>query len=316
MKIIARAPSRISLIGGGTDVEPYASKYGGRVLSMAITLRSQVELFTDDDMYEQFENRLPYKADPSLFYAIFDKYGIDGMHHRKFVSTFDAYVGCGLGSSASASVALIAAINKLKGIKESPSDIANSAWDIEVNKLGWYGGKQDQYISAYGGIQMIEFGKDVTLRPLSRKRTEGLLDWLVLVYIGGTRKSRDIQNEFKKLDKKQLTALHDIKKRIIAATVFIESGFYLGFGELLDELWELKKSSNKGVSNHHIDTLYAYAKKHKALGGKVLGAGGAGYMVFAVKPQDRQDFIKKMRVMGIEDIDFSIDWNGVEARIV
>ena len=316
MKILATAPARISLFGGGTDVPSYFTKYGGKVINMAINLRQHVKVYVGDDLFGHNGNKFPYDADPRLFYEIFKKYGLNGIHHIGIRSEFDGFVKSGLGSSASAAVALIGGFYKHIGKKLDRAAIAEEAWDIEVNTLGWYGGKQDQYAAAYGGMNLIEFGKQVKVTPLPRKQAENLLFSMVLIYIGGTRESRDIQKGFKELTEEQIKALDAIKSYVDKAQHYINRGDLRSVGTLMHEVWQLKKKSNKGVSNPKIDEIYNYAFENGALGGKILGAGGAGYMLFIVKPEDKENFIGKMKENGYEDIDFSIDWNGVEARIV
>lgn len=314
MKILAQAPSRVSLFGGGTDIPSYYSLHGGQVISMAINLRTHLKIFVGEDLFGHNGNSFPYNADPKLFHAIFTKYGLGSMHHVGIRSEFDGLIRSGLGSSASASVALIGGLYRHVGKKLDRAKIAEEAWDIEVNSLGWYGGKQDQYAASYGGMNLIEFGDKVKVTPFDREAAERIAFSMVLFHIGGTRDSKDIQKGFKQLTRLQMNTLHQIKRSVITAKNHIEFNYIKGFGQLMNEVWELKKKSNKGVSNSEIDSIYEYAMQCGALGGKILGAGQAGYMLFIT--EDRNKFIKKMAKRDLYDVDFSIDYNGVETRII
>lgn len=316
MKILSLCPSRISLVGGGTDVDPFCSEYGGRVLNMAINLRQKIELYTGDDMWGFTKDMFPYNAKPDLFYKILDNYGLNGMHLHRVLSQFDGQIGAGLGSSAASAVALIGALRKCKGLPLDRMEIAKEAYEIEVDQMGWHGGRQDQYASSLGGINMIDFGKEVKVTPLPKKAGDELLKWSFLTYIGNRRSSHRIQNAFKELTIERKRYLDRIKERVVMASVYLTSYYMQFLGELMDETWQLKKESNKGVSNKEIDNIYGYAKKNGAIGGKILGAGGGGYMYFIISPDKRDEFKKKMMKKGLEEVDFSIDYNGLDVRIV
>lgn len=315
MKIQAVAPTRLSLFGGGTDVDPYASKYGGLVINMAINLRQKTTLYTDDDLYELTgPNIIPYLGKQEFNYAILDEFGMDDMHQVKLKSEFDAILESGLGSSASAAVALIGAINKYKNLNMSLDEIAEKAWEIEVKKMGLFGGKQDQYASVYGGVNAMQFEKDtVQVTPLARGFIKPLLPSLVLFYIGKNRKSAKIQEGFKQLDKDQIWALDNIKRIALNAIDPIGKGDFRRVGALLDDVWEFKKLSNKGVTNTFINQIYNRAKSLGSYGGKVLGAGGGGFILFVVDPTQKERFIRDMK---IEWYDFSPCWNGLEVRVL
>ena len=315
--LIAAAPSRISLIGGGTDIESYSKKYGGSVISMAINLYQHVELRTGDDMWAYSGHSFPGDADPKLCYRILENYGMNGMHNLRVISSFDGIIGAGLGSSGSFAVSLIGALKKLTSMPLDRMIIAEEAYNTEVKQLGWYGGKQDQIAVAYGGLNLIEFAKKVYITPFLREDAEGLKKWMVLFYIGKRENSGyKIQKGFQKLTRKQIETLDIIKDKTNDAEIFILANEFKEFGGLMNEIWQLKKESNKGVSNSIIDAKYDYALKHGALGGKVCGAGGGGYMFFICNPNKQEDLIKKMAEKGIEDIDFSVDYNGLQTRII
>ena len=315
MIIQATTPTRISLAGGGTDVDPYCELYGGSVINMAINLCQHVELYTDDDMWEKHHHEFPSDADPKLCYRILENYGMNGMHHSRVISSFDGIIGAGLGSSAAFAVCLIGALRKLTRMPQDRKIIAKEAYDTEVKQLGWYGGRQDQYAAAFGGLNLIEFNKEVKVKPFIREDAEALRKWMVLFYTGNRKfASNKIQKGFKKLSKNQIKTLNLIKEKVSDVEICIKAKAFSELGHFINEMWQLKKKSNKGISNAKIDAIYDYGIKNGALGGKLLGAGSGGYMVFICNPNKQENLIKKMAEKGIEDIDFSVDYNGLQVR--
>ena len=314
-KILSIAPTRISLFGGGTDLQPYSTFYGGVCINIAITLRQRVTMYSGNDMFEIRGHEFPFGANPDFYYKILDEFNInDGVHLTKLHSQFDGLIESGIGSSASAAVALIGGADKRLNLNMTREQIAEKAWEIEVKRLGLYGGKQDQYAATFGGFNVMEFKDKVTVIPLTKQDIEPLLPSLVLFYTGQNRKSAVIQEGFKTLEDKQVIALDQIKKIAIGAIDPICKGDIEKVGEMLGWVWELKKESNKGVSNERIDNFYKKGLEHGALGGKILGAGGGGYMLFICPPDKREYFIKKMEKEGLQWWDFGIDWNGLEVR--
>ena len=318
MKIYSQAPCRISLFGGGTDLDPYASKYGGLCINLAVNIRSKFTLFTSNDIYDPLANsNIPYLGTKKFVHTILEEFGIGDMHLARFNSEFDGILESGIGSSASAAVAILGAINKYQNLKMNQSIIAERAWQIEVNTLNLFGGKQDQYAAVFGGMNVMFFTKDgVKIIPFDKQIVEPILSSLVLFYTGFNRKSAKIQEGFKKLNKDQIWALNYIKRIATLAFEPIEKGDFRKVGALLDEAWEYKKLSNKGITNKRIDEIYKYAKDYGAYGGKILGAGGGGYMLFVVNPEERQQFINYMAEIELEWEDFSPCWNGLEVRVL
>lgn len=276
MKVIATAPSRISLAGGGSDTAPYCEEYGGAVISLAINLRQH---YSCEDKYIEMDT---------------PEYCV-----------FDGVIGAGLGSSAAYYV--VKAAVYLQTDKDS---IAQAAWFEEVVKGKKYGGKQDQWASAYGGFNFMLFSKDVEVFPFAKSTAEKLMPSLALFYTGGTRDSSKLQNKFKHPTRKQIKALNKGKMLAYEMAKYIKRDDIESTGELLDEVWQYKKESNT-VTTPKIDAIYKKAKKLGAWGGKLLGAGGCGYMVFMVSPERRKRLIKDL---GVQHIDFSPCFNGVEVR--
>mgnify|MGYP001614702890 CR=1 FL=1 len=311
----ATTPTRISLAGGGTDVDPYSKHFGGAVINMAINIYQHVELYIGDDMWSVTNQNFPYDADPKLFYKILTIYGREGMHKATVVSDFDGFMNAGLGSSGSAAVCLIGALRKEQNKSLDRLDIVEEAYDIEVNKLKWHGGRQDQIAAAFGGLNSIGFGKKTTISQFTREDAEALKEWMVLFYIGKRQSTSDkIQRSFKKLSGQQIASLNYLRDRVISVGLSIQSSNFELLGKIIDELWQYKKESNKNVSNSKIDEIYDYALKHGAIGGKLMGAGGGGYMFFICDPKKQHSLIFQMAKKGIENIDFSPDFNGLQVR--
>ena len=190
------------------------------------------------------------------------------------------------------------------------------AWDIETKDLGLFGGKQDQMAAAHGGLNLFEFTNKVTVQPFDRKYVEKILPSLVLMHTNINRTNPKIQEGFKKLGSKQIAALKQIKSLVAPTIEAIGQGDTQILGEILDTAWKYKKQSNEGITNNKISDIYQYAKKHGVIGGKLCGAGGGGYMIFIVKSEKRQNFIKRMTQYGLEYWDFDCDFNGLETRIL
>jgi len=321
MKIQAISPTRISLFGGGTDVDPYVSLYRGICINMAISLRTKVTMYSDNDIFERPDNIFPTNADPNLFYTIFKKYGIDGGHITKIKSEFDGRIGAGLGSSASACVALIGTINKRKQLGMKLEDIAKSAWEAEEYLMGWHGGKQDQWAAAYGGLSVLTFENYIVTAPSKVRRVElssyyanEICKYLLLFDTGGTRASHKVQQGFINLTEEQTQKLHSIKESAQKAFAAIMHEDFMSLGELLHESWLLKKKSNKGISTKRINELYTAARDNGAEGGKILGAGGCGYMAFWVPPNQQDTVVAHMEKEGCEHIIYYPDTRGLEIK--
>ena len=302
MKIVASAPARISFLGGGSDLASFSDIYGGVVMSMAINLRSHVEVMTGDDMWNEY-NVFPQSVKPDLCYAIRDVYGINSMHHSVVKSKFDGVIGAGLGSSGAFSVALVAALEKLNDRGIDHFGIAEKAYKIE---LGIHTtGRQDHYAASYGGSNLFTFGKKNHSVPLNKKWVDLIYPYMFLVYLGKREKRDSILSP---LDKELLKTM---QKLIPKAIEYLGEGNVMEFIKSVALCWEIKRELN--TSTDKINKIYERGLKNGALGGKLLGSGGGGYFLFFVEPSKRKEFVEKM---GIEIVDFSPSWDGVEARIV
>ena len=322
MIIKAVCPTRLSLFGGGTDLPEYSDNYGGLVVNMAINIYQTVVMFSETDVFKcrgpQSGHWFPVGANPEFYYKILEEFNLNNSTHlTRLNCEFEGIIESGIGSSASVAVALIGGISKRLNLNMSLEEISVKAWEIEVDKIGLYGGKQDQYAAAFGGVNAIEFRKDkIEITPLAKTFIEQLLPSVVLFYTKSNRKSAKIQEGFRALSKQQIKTLDSIKQIALDSITPIGEGDVQAVGELLDKAWILKKESNKGVSNQEIDTIYEKAKKAGALGGKICGAGGGGFMLFIVLPVKREAFIKEMEKEGLQWWDFDIDWNGLKVRVL
>lgn len=312
MRIAASAPSRISLFGGGTDLPFFYENHGGMIISLAINLRNKIHLFTKNDLFQGY-TELAYGADPELCWAVLKQFKMNSMHHAVVKSIYDGIIGAGLGSSASFAVALVGALMKNKNLTLDKKIIASVAREIEVEKLGWAGGCQDQIASAYGGFNAIGLGDEIKITPLDY--AEDLISHLLLVYVGGKRKSHKIQKGFEKPTEEQVESLIAIRNLAIDALDVIAEKNWQELGKMLDTSWSFKKKSND-VSTKEIDEFYEIAIKNGAWGGKLLGAGKGGYMVFIVPPDKRKKVLKALEAKNIEEQDFMLDKQGIDVRVL
>lgn len=308
MRVTATAPCRLSLFGGGTDLPVYFNKYGGIVISMAINIRQHITISDESNVYSYIEG-----ANPKFYDAFFKEMDF---RPSSMLTSFDTHIESGLGSSASAAVALVGAIDKFLGLGMNRREIVEKAWDVEVNHLGLYGGKQDQYAAAWGGLNVMWFSSTVgTFRKdINGHKRDYLLEHILLFDTGESRKEEKIQEELKSLNNDQLMALHLIKKYANLARKAIECGDVMSIGSLLNEAWEFKKKSNPKMSNEKIDRIYEEAMIAGATGGKLMGSGGGGFMFFFVEPRFQSLVIKALEDLGCKHIDFSVDDNGLDVR--
>ena len=217
--------------------------------------------------------------------------------------------GSGLGASSSLAVNLVKTISILKKEKMNNEEIAENAYDIGRNKLNWSIGKQDEYISAFGGFNFIKFKKDkVTVNKISINRNS-LLELeknLLLFYIGKTRNSSDILREQIKLitekNQETLNALHNTKELSEEMYSSLSQSNITKFGELLGAGWESKKKFAKCVTNEYVEQLYNLAIKSGAFGGKLTGAGGGGHLLFYCEPSKQKNLIEKMQGQGLKQV--------------
>lgn len=334
MKIKSFAPTRIGLLGGGTDVEPFASKYGGKVLSFAINLRHKATLAPRKDNHVflhamndkrsfSLSKKLVYGKDSKfdLIYSIINFFKPKIRTGFTFVDEFEGVETAGLGSSGSAAVSMIAVFVKWLGVKVSKREIALLAWKMETEELGWISGKQDQLAATFGGINLLTFGKgeekfQVFPLRLAKETVSRFGKWSLLVFTGGQRHSASLQKSLQKgmRERKKILALKKLRELVDQGVEALKREDFLTLGEILDKAWENKKKSNPAATNKRIDRLYDQGKKKGALGGKIMGAGGEGHMFFLCPPGKKGNLIKALEKEKVKKINFDFDFEGLRVK--
>ncbi len=319
--IIVRSPLRISLGGGGTDLPSYYNKFGGFVISAAI------------NKYVYVSVSKPFKSGIFLKYSIVEnKKKINEIKHPiirealklqdfkrqqiEIITLSDIPSGTGLGSSGSFTTALLKGLSEFQKKKISKRNLAEIACNIEINLLKEPCGKQDQYISSYGGINCFTFKKNkiVSVKPLniSLNTRKKLRKNLLLFFTGYSRnsssilKTQDVQS--KKNKSLMIKNLHFVKKLGFASRDALINGDMKKFSDLMNVHWNFKKKRSSTMTNTKIDQWYNIALKNGAAGGKLVGAGGGGFLMFYAS--DVKKLKKKMLSLGLTEIPFDFDHCG------
>ncbi len=333
--IAARSPLRISFGGGGTDLPTYYERFGGMVVSAAITPACHVSLTPHTGAGVMVQSRdfgltvtIPSRRQivlreplslPRAVLSWFDERGLfpDGVRIAMWA---DVPPGSGLGSSSAMSVALVSAIARHVCLPLTPRMAAEVACEIEIDLLGRPIGRQDQYASALGGLNTITFSPDgvvVTPVPVQPAARQPLQDHLLLI---STRRTRDSANVLRAQraasgsDGEVTRRLHRIKELAAAMAAALLAGDLPEFGALLHESWQLKRGLAQGVSSTEIDRWYQIARERGAYGGKIAGAGGGGFFLFCVPPDRRADVILGLRTAGLAPLPFAFDDQGCTVR--
>lgn len=298
--IITRTPLRVSFCGGGTDLPSYYLSQTGAVVSTAV---NKYVYITVNRLTEYFEHRISLKysqtelvnsVDDIRHPIIREAMKITGVVDRvEITSMADIPAGTGLGSSSTYAVGLLHALHTFKGEFVSAAQLAREACDIEIGRLGDPIGKQDQYIAAYGGVCHIRFNPDesVFVDPVicSFPTKEALQQNLLMFYTGMTRRAGDILEVQKATTEQKMDVLTFMKDLCGDLLRVLREGRSLSrFGEILHEGWEKKRTLVDGISNPEINDYYAAAQEAGAIGGKLLGAGGGGFLLFYVEPQNQE----------------------------
>jgi D-glycero-alpha-D-manno-heptose-7-phosphate kinase len=319
--IIARSPLRISLGGGGTDLPSYYREHGGFLIAAAIDKAVYVTVhrtFLPELVvrYSQIE-RVPgprHVRHPIVREAL-DLLGIE-QHNIEITSMADIAAGTGLGSSGSFGTALLKALFRYRNKVVSQGDLAEKACHIEIDRLSEPVGKQDQYAASYGGVNCYEFHPDdsVTVTPLSLSDdTLEEFELRVLMFSTGiTRQApeilKDQDSRTKTKSAEMIANLHAIKQIGHESRAVLESGKLDEYGKLLHEHWERKRRRSAMISNPRIDHWYDVALKNGAIGGKLIGAGGGGFLMFLA--DDPRRLRKAMEAEGVHELRFGFDYQG------
>jgi D-glycero-alpha-D-manno-heptose-7-phosphate kinase len=319
--LIARSPLRISLGGGGTDLPSYYREHGGFLVAGAINKYVYITLhrtFNDELIvkYSKLE-RITHarEVEHPISREALDLLKMDG-RFLEMTSMADIPAGTGLGSSGSFTTALLKALHAWKRDLVHPEQIAAEACHIEMERLKEPIGKQDQYIAAFGGLTCFEFLPDDTVKawPLavSQDTREELEDNLVLFFTGYSRSASSILKEqdqrSKSGDAEMIRNLHYVKELGLRSKKALESGALEEFGDLMNEHWQHKKQRSSGMSNPVINDFYDHALANGALGGKLIGAGGGGFLLFYTT--DKSRLLRAMRSKGLSEIRFQFDFQG------
>ena len=323
--IISCSPLRVTLGGGGTDLPSYYKKNGGFIISAAINKYVYVTVtrpFTQGIYlkYSKIENvkKISYIRHP----VIREILKFQGLRNPQIEITTlaDIPAGTGLGSSGSFITALIKSIYTHRKKLIHPQELAQLACHIEIDCLKRHVGKQDQYIASYGGLTCFTFKKnnEVIVEPLkiSHKSLNDLEDNLLLFFTGYSRKSsnilKDQDNKTKRNDDTMIRNLDFIKGLGLKSKKYLESDNLIKFAELMNVHWEYKQSRSKRMTNKKISKYYKDALKNGAVGGKLVGAGGGGFLMFYAN--NKEKLRKKMLQNGLEEVRFNFDFQGT--RIV
>ena len=315
--IISRTPLRVSFAGGGTDIPDYYRTGYGAVTSATIRKYMYVTVNRRFDK----DLRVSYSKTEIVDHIDKLEHGIVREALKKVGLTEGVEVttiadipskGTGLGSSSALAVGLLNALYAFKGFRASPKKLAEEACEIEIERLGEPIGKQDQYISAYGGLQHIKFNADETviLDPVicPPKMKRDIENHLLLFYTGRTRQSGDILTKQKgntKNNKDTLDKMRDQAEELFRSLTSLQVH---RLGEILRDGWNLKKSLTKGISNEHIDELYERALAAGAIGGKITGAGGGGFLLLFVPPDEQWSV--RNALAELREIEFKLEPQG------
>lgn len=323
MIIRSKAPLRLGLAGGGTDVSPYADLHGGSILNATINMFAHTTIVPTDTGKIHLESQdmcLSETLDSAIF---LDPSGplalLKGVYNRvikayvnkplsfELYTRVDAPPGSGLGSSSTLVVSILGAFAEWLNIPLGEYDIAHLAYEIERVDLGLAGGRQDQYAATFGGFNFMEFSKDdkVIVNPLriKQKYAAEIEHNLVLFYMGTNRESAGIiEKQTANIANSNVDALeatHRLKEQSVKMKEAVLMGKIDLLGQIMHDGWQFKKMMAKGISNPEIDSIYQTAMKNGATGGKISGAGGGGYFFFYCPLVSRTKLISSLAPFGI-----------------
>lgn len=315
----SRAPLRLGLAGGGTDVSPYSDLYGGNVLNATIDMYAYCTIvqldnnkieFIASDMDESWQSEshpiIELEGDLILHKAIYNRVVKDYCNGEplsvRVITCSDAPPGSGLGSSSTVVVTILRAYQELLNLPLGEYDLALLAYEIERKDCMLSGGKQDQYAATFGGFNFMEFYKDdrVIVNPLRiRREIVNEIECGMLLYFTG--KSRDsaaiIEDQMKAVNsgsEKSVDATHKVKKSAVMMKEALLRGNVAGVADILGDSWKAKRSMSESISNSTIDEFYLAALDAGAISAKISGAGGGGFMMIFVKPENRYSVESKL----------------------
>jgi len=318
--IISRTPFRVSFFGGGTDLPAFYQEEPGAVLSTTINQYMYLTVHTLSPLYEH-RIRLSYSKTELVK-------SIQQLHHPaakaalqllqidepiEITAIADIPAKTGLGSSSSFVVGLLHALHAYQSEYVSPEQLARQACHVEIDLLSEPIGRQDQYAAAYGGLRYYQFQPDhsVHTTPVlcSREVIDILKGSLMMFYTGGSRSAAEILSRQSKQTKEKQPTLRRMRELCTEALAVLANGKNLNvFGELLHEGWKLKRTLTEGITNEHIDNIYEQARRAGAIGGKLLGAGGAGFLLLFVEEEKQRQVRKQLQ--DLIELPFDFDYEG------
>jgi D-glycero-alpha-D-manno-heptose-7-phosphate kinase len=340
MRYNARAPLRIGLAGGGTDVSPYTDEFGGLVINATIDLFAHVSLIrsTSSGVTIFTNNTIPYVIEdvhtvnpvdcppPFDLYAgalkwFANRYGYTNLNGITISSSVDVPLGSGLGTSSTLMVALVGVLLELRNEKLSPSEIAAIAYEIERIQLGHAGGRQDQYAASFGGLNAMHFLSDTSSKIESivcdKNFLKTLESRLILYYTAHDRfSSVIIKEQMERASRKEaepLSAMHQLKMQAEKMkSAFLNKDFH-AIARLLDSGFQEKKRMATGISTPVIEEIYKAARHAGAIAGKISGAGGGGFMVFYSEEEHKAAVTESLCTFGGKIFPFSFTEKGLES---
>jgi D-glycero-alpha-D-manno-heptose-7-phosphate kinase len=322
--ILTRTPFRVTLGGGGTDLQSYYSKYGGFIFSFALDKHMYITLkkaFADDLIRVKYSKSETVENIDDLEHEIakacLQKLGfVKGI---EIASMADIPSGSGLGSSSTYTVGLLSALHNLKRDFIPVQDLAEEACEVEIDILKKPMGKQDQYLAAFGGFLVMEISKNgnvkVSNANVSLSTLDSLKRNLMIFYTGQRRLNKTILGEqdqaSKRNEKQVMDSLNYIKESGYKILESVESGNITDLGILFDEHWKYKKKMAKGISSPDLDQIYELAKENGAIGGKISGAGGGGF--FTLYCEDNKSKLRAaMKKAGLRELIYDFDFEGTK----
>ncbi len=325
--IITRSPLRITFGGGGTDLPSYYESHGGFLIAGAID--RYVYITIHDTFQQEFIIKYSRLERASTIAGIehpiireaLRATGIEEVASLEITSMADIPAGTGLGSSGSFTTALLKSLHAHQKNLIHPQELAEQACDIEINRLGEPVGKQDQYIAAFGGLTCFAFAADGSVRAwplrIPEDRRYDLEDNLLLFFTGYSRSASTVLKEqndkSKTMDKDMLANLHMVKRLAVESQQALESGDLQEFARLMNVHWQNKKKRSSNMSNQRINELYDFGLAHGAMGGKLIGAGGGGFLMFY--SEDKANLRRAMREQGLKEVRFKFDFEGTKLLV-
>lgn len=320
--IIVRSPLRITLGGGGTDMPDYYSQYGGFLISAAIDKYTYVSIskpFKSGIYLKYSELESVHSIEDVKHPIIREALKLEGISTDIEISSFsDIPAGTGLGSSGSFTTALLRGLRAFQRRLITPEELAELACHLEIDMLGEPIGKQDQYIAAFGGITVFNFNNngsvDINSLSLAEESFIELQDSLLLFFTGYTRSASSVlkdQSEKTRInDSAMIDNLHYVKELGRRSYDALIAGHVSEFGSIMHEHWEHKKKRSLGMSNSRIDQIYTLALSNGAIGGKVVGAGGGGFLMFLAN--DKNKLRAVMKAHGFDEVRFKFEPEGTK----